>query len=285
MNTTILKSKTIVDSLYSELQFDIKNFNEKYGRPPCLSTILVGKDPASSIYVKKKGETCLRLGIAHKDFNLLENATESSLVEIIEKLNHDNTVDGILVQKPLPKHINERAIFDLIIPQKDVDCFSPTNVGLLNQGRPLYLPCTPAGIMTMLEKNKINPAGMNALIVGRSDIVGKPMASLLLSANATVTIAHSKTKDLADHIALSDLVIAAIGKPKFLTGKLPWKKNCVVIDVGINRTQNGICGDVDFESVKDKVYAITPVPGGVGPTTIAMLMVNTVRSALLHCPK
>jgi methylenetetrahydrofolate dehydrogenase (NADP+)/methenyltetrahydrofolate cyclohydrolase len=240
----------------------------------------VGDDPASQVYVKKKGEMCAALGYGHKDHKLPSNTPQEKLFELVRQLNADDSVDGILVQKPLPSQINERMIFDALDPLKDVDCFSPQNVGLLAQGRGVIAPCTPAGVMEILAHYKINPKGMNALVVGRSDIVGKPMAQLLLKADATVTIAHSRTEDLAAHVAQSNLVVAAIGRPQMMDGDLPWRPDAVVIDVGINRLPSGkLAGDVKYDAVAPKVRAITPVPGGVGPMTIAMLMANTLALA------
>jgi methylenetetrahydrofolate dehydrogenase (NADP+)/methenyltetrahydrofolate cyclohydrolase len=280
---THLKAAPVAESVYWRVGLAAQAVRTASGHSPTLATILVGADPASQVYVRKKGEMCQKLGLGHRDVPLPANTSEQKLVEIVHALNQDAEVDGILVQKPLPKQIAESAIFDLIAPEKDVDCFSPTNVGLLAQGRAQLLPCTPAGILEILRHYSINLAGKNALVIGRSEIVGKPMALLLLQAHATVTIAHSKTKDLAACIAAADIVVAATGKPKFLTGSLPWKREAVVIDVGINRTTDGkLCGDVDFDAVAPKVAAITPVPGGVGPMTIAMLMVNTVRAARLR---
>lgn len=276
-----LLAKPVEETLYERLRTRIQKLSVK----PGLATVLVGEDPASQVYVRKKGEMCVKLGMQYKDHKLQSKTTQKELEALIDKLNADPNVHGILVQSPLPKPLDERAIYDRIDPKKDVDCFHPANVGLLSQGRARFLPCTPAGVMKILEHYKISLAGLNALVVGRSDIVGKPMAALLLQANATVTTAHSKTKDLARHISEADLVVAAIGKTRFLGGELPWKRDAVVIDVGINRdaASGKLCGDVDFAAVSPKVRAITPVPGGVGPMTIAILMENTVRSAELAC--
>lgn len=267
--------------VYERLSKAAKFCKEKSGHVPTLATILVGEDPGSQIYVRKKGEMCAKLGLGHRDYKFDADISEAALLNTVRTLNADNSIDGILVQSPLPKHINSATVYDLIDPTKDVDCFSAHNVGLLSQGRGKLLPCTPAGVMEILKYYKLDVAGKKALVVGRSDIVGKPMAMLLLQANATVTTAHSKTKDLAKEIADADVVVAAIGRAKFLTGDLPWKKSAVVLDVGINRLDTGkVVGDVEFDAVSTKVAAITPVPGGVGPMTIAMLMVNTVRAGL-----
>ncbi|MBI3543440.1 MAG: bifunctional 5,10-methylenetetrahydrofolate dehydrogenase/5,10-methenyltetrahydrofolate cyclohydrolase [Deltaproteobacteria bacterium] len=278
-----LKAEPVANEVYARVTRAAQLVREKTGHSPTLATVLVGEDPASQVYVRKKGEMCHKLGLGHRDYKLLPDVTQDVLFDTVRKLNADPEVDGILVQSPLPKGLDEAAVFDLIDPKKDVDCFSPYNVGLLSQGRGTLLPCTPAGVMEILRHNKIDIAGKRALVVGRSDIVGKPMALLLLHAHATVTVAHSKTRDLAACVAESDIVVAAIGRARFLKGDLPWKKDAVVIDVGINRTPEGkLCGDVAFDEIAPKVAAITPVPGGVGPMTIAMLMVNTVRAAMLR---
>lgn len=275
-----LESKPVAAAYYAQLENRIAAVKKRRGYAPALATVLVGEDPASQIYVSKKGEMCAKLGLGHQDFKLSANATEKELLELVTLLNADKRVDGILVQRPMPKQINESRVLDAIDPRKDVDCFSPANVGYLAQGRGKLLPCTPAGAMEILNYFKIDIAGKNALVVGRSDIVGKPMGMLLLQANATVAYAHSKTKDLPSLIAWADIVVAAIGRAHFLGGDLPWKKNAVVIDVGINRREDKkVVGDVDFAAVSKKVSAITPVPGGVGPMTIALLMGNTVRAA------
>ena len=274
----LLKAKSVEEEIYSRIRAQLKTLSVK----PTLATVLVGEDSGSQVYVRKKGEMCIGLGMGHRDFKLPATTAQKELLKIVDELNEDRSVHGILVQRPLPRGLDETEIFDRISAKKDVDCFSPENVGLLSQGRPRFLPCTPAGIMEIFRHYKIDIAGKNALVIGRSDIVGKPMSMLLLQANATVTIAHSRTNDLASHVAAADIVIAAIGRAKFLTADLPWKKSAVIIDVGMNRdpvTQK-LCGDVDFEKVSALVSAITPVPGGVGPMTIAMLMQNTLRAAL-----
>lgn len=276
----ILKAKPVANGVYERVTRAVESLRARTGHTPTLATVLVGEDPASQVYVRSKGEMCKKLGMGHRDYKHPANISQEVLMDTVRKLNEDPSVDGILVQKPLPKGLSEQAVFDLIDPLKDVDCFSPSNVGLLAQGRGRLLPCTPAGCMEILKHYKIDPAGKDALVVGRSEIVGKPMSYLLLGANATVTTAHSKTKNLAEYVERADIVVAAIGRPKFMGGDLPWKKSAVVLDVGINRDSEGkLCGDVDFDQVSLKVGAITPVPGGVGPMTIAMLMVNTVRAA------
>lgn len=279
----ILKAKPVAEDVYARVTRTKDFIREKTGHLPTLATVLVGEDPASQIYVRRKGEMCEKLGLGHKDFKLPSSTSQAELISLVKKLNADDSIDGILVQKPLPKHLSEAEVFDLIDPSKDVDCFSPYNVGLLSQGRGTLLPCTPAGIMEIFKYYKIDVSGKNALIIGRSEIVGKPMAMLLLKANATVTMAHSKTKNLESLVEQADIVVAAMGRHKFLQGSLAWKRDCVVIDVGMNRSEDGIlAGDVDFDAVQNKVRAITPVPGGVGPMTIAMLMVNTLRATMLR---
>ncbi|MBI2605445.1 MAG: bifunctional 5,10-methylenetetrahydrofolate dehydrogenase/5,10-methenyltetrahydrofolate cyclohydrolase [Deltaproteobacteria bacterium] len=287
----LLSGKPVAEAVQARAKSAIDAFRKKTGRAPALATVLVGDDPASAIYVRKKGEMCARLGLGHRDFRLPASAKQAELEKLIRELNADAAIDGILVQKPLPKQLDGQAVFDLLDPAKDVDCFSPHNAGLLAQGRARLLPCTPAGVMEILRHYKIAVEGKTALVIGRSDIVGKPMAVLLTLANATVTVAHSKTRDLAEHVALADIVVAAMGKNRFLKGSLAWKKGCVVIDVGMHRGSVGslaassggkLSGDVDFDTVAPKVAAITPVPGGVGPMTIAMLMANTVRAAFVR---
>ncbi|MBI3558488.1 MAG: bifunctional 5,10-methylenetetrahydrofolate dehydrogenase/5,10-methenyltetrahydrofolate cyclohydrolase [Deltaproteobacteria bacterium] len=278
-----LKAEPVSNEVYARVSRAAESIRAKTGHAPTLATVLVGVDPASQVYVKRKGEMAAKLGMGHRDYKFEANISQDLLMDTVRKLNADPEVDGILVQRPLPKHLDESKVFDLIDPTKDVDCFSPHNVGLLVQGRCKLLPCTPAGIMEIIRHYKIEITGKNALVVGRSDIVGKPMAMLLLHSHATVTTAHSKTRDLAACVAEADIIVAAIGRVKFMTGNLPWKKSAVVIDVGINRNEaSKLCGDVDFDAVAPKVAAITPVPGGVGPMTIAMLMVNTVRAALMR---
>lgn len=276
----ILSSKPVAAGVYTRLEADVASFARRHGRTPSLTTVLVGEDPASQVYVGKKGEMCRKLGFGHKDHKLPATTTQAELMALVKRLNEDDGIDGILVQKPLPKPLNESAVFDAINPLKDVDCFHPANVGLLCQGRPVVKPCTPAGVMEILAHYGIPLRGARALVVGRSDIVGKPMGMMLLKEDATVTYAHSRTKDIPALIAESDIVVAAIGRAKFLGEGLPWRRDSIVIDVGVNRLPDGkLAGDVDYEKVLPLVKAITPVPGGVGPMTIAMLMVNTLSAA------
>jgi methylenetetrahydrofolate dehydrogenase (NADP+)/methenyltetrahydrofolate cyclohydrolase len=241
---------------------------------------MVGNDKSSQIYVKNKSLACQNVGIEFDEFLLDENTTEYELLELINKLNYDKTVNGILLQSPVPKHININKAFALISPEKDVDGFNPINIGNFIIGEDCFIPCTPYGIMRLLKEYQISLEGKNAVIMGRSNIVGKPMIQCLLSQNATVTVCHSKTQNIANIVKNADIVISAIGKPNFITENMI-KDGAVVIDVGINRLQNGkIVGDVEFENVEKKASFITPVPGGVGPMTIAMLLENVVKATI-----
>lgn len=247
-----------------------------------LAVIIVGDDPASKVYVNNKKKACEKLGITSYECVLPESTTQEELMQTVKELNERADVNGILCQLPLPKHLDSNAVIDAIAPEKDVDCFSPTNVGLLNIGRGRLSPCTPAGIMDMLEYKNISVSGKHCVVIGRSNIVGKPMSALLLAADATVTVCHSKTQNLKEITKTADVLIAAVGRPKFVTADMV-KDGAVVIDVGIHRTESGkLCGDVDFDSVEPKASYITPVPGGVGPMTIARLMRNTVTAAKLQ---
>lgn len=249
------------------------------GINPCLAVIIVGENPASKVYVNNKKKSCAELGIESLEYALPEETTEEELLKIIDELNNNENVDGILCQLPLPSHICEKNIINSISPEKDVDAFHPENVGHIMIGDYTFLPCTPAGVMEMLKEYEIDVAGKNCVVVGRSNIVGKPMTMLLLKENATVTVCHSRTKDLASFTRQADVLVSAVGKPGLITDDMV-KENAVVIDVAINRLENGkLCGDVDFENVKEKASFITPVPGGVGPMTIAVLMKNTVTAA------
>ena len=250
----------------------------KNGVEPCLAVIIVGDDPASRVYVNNKKKKCAVVGIKSLEFALPAQTTQRELLELIERLNQNSLVNGILCQLPLPEHIDEKAVIEAIDPQKDVDCFCDVNVGKLWTGNAVFLPCTPAGVMEMLRQYNIEVSGKNCVIVGRSNIVGKPLAALMLQNNATVTVCHSKTGNLASVCRSADILVAAVGRAKFITADMV-RENAVVIDVGINRDENGkLCGDVDFDAVKDKASFITPVPGGCGPMTIAMLMQNTVKA-------
>ena len=248
------------------------------GKEPCLAVILVGNDPASSIYVNNKKKACEYCNIKSLSYELPEETTEKELLDLIEKLNNDASVDGILVQLPLPKHIDEDKVIAAIDPLKDVDGFHVKNVGSLCIGKPVLVSCTPAGVIELLKRSNVEISGKRCVVIGRSNIVGKPMALLMLSENATVTICHSRTKDLEAVCKEADILIVAIGKPRFIDSKYV-KDGAVVIDVGIHRDENNkICGDVNFDDVKDKVSKITPVPGGVGPMTIAMLISNVITA-------
>lgn len=245
---------------------------------PKLAVIMVGDDQASKVYVKNKSKACEDVGIEYEEHLLSSKTTREELLELIEKLNNDETVHGILVQSPLPEGLNANEAFRTISPKKDVDGFHPINVGKLSLNQDCFVSCTPYGIVKMLESYNISIEGAHAVIIGRSNIVGKPLAKCLLNKNATVTVCHSKTKNLKEITKQADILIAAIGKPKFVTADMV-KDGATVIDVGINRTEEGLLGDTDFEAIKEKAAYITPVPGGVGPMTIAMLMNNVVKAA------
>lgn len=255
---------------------------ERLARTPGLAVVLVGENPASQIYVRGKARDCEECGIRCMDFRLPAQTTESELLTLIAELNGRADVDGILVQLPLPEGIRERRVLEAIAPEKDVDAFHPENVGRLVQGQARYLPCTPAGVMELLRAAGVDPAGRRAVIVGRSNIVGKPMALLLLQANATVTVCHSRTPDLADECRRADILISAVGRRGLITADMI-KPGAAVVDVAMNRDEDGkLCGDVDFAAACDVAAHITPVPGGVGPMTRAMLMENTLRAARLR---
>ncbi len=275
----IIDGKALSQKIKDELKIKVENFYNTYGRKITLAVILVGDNPASQVYVRNKITATEYVGMKSLSFKLPESATEKDVEEVVNALANDKGVDGILVQLPLPKHLDESKILNLIPSSKDVDGFLAENVGKLLLGEPSTVACTPFGVMKMFESEKIDLAGKNAVVIGRSNIVGKPMALLLLKENCTVTICHSKTKNLKEVCANADVLVAAIGKPKFVTADMV-KAGAVVIDVGINRTEKGLVGDVDFEAVKDKASFITPVPGGVGPMTIAMLLENTYLSAV-----
>ena len=273
----LIDGKLISTQIKDELKAEVAALKEK-GIVPCLAVIQVGNDPASSVYVNNKKKACAYIGIESLSYELEENITQEELLTIIDELNHNDMVNGILVQLPLPKHINEEAVIKAITPKKDVDGFHPETVGNMCIGSKGFLPCTPAGVIQLLKRSNIAIEGKECVVIGRSNIVGKPMALLLLRENGTVTITHSRTKDLKEITKRADILVAAIGKPKFVTEDYV-KEGAVVIDVGIHRNEdNKLCGDVDFDDVVDKVSAITPVPGGVGPMTIAMLMNNCVET-------
>lgn len=278
--TQIIDGKAISTAIKEELKVKVAKMKQN-GQNACLAVIQVGNDPASSVYVNNKKKACEFIGIESRAFELPESTTQEELLSIIKQLNEDENVNGILVQLPLPKHIDEDLVIKTISPTKDVDGFHPQSVGALCIGQEGYVSCTPAGIIQLLKRSNIEIAGKECVIIGRSNIVGKPMSLLMLRENATVTITHSKTKDLKEVCKRADILIVAIGRPKMITADYV-KEGAVVIDVGIHRNENNkLCGDVDFESVAPHCQAITPVPGGVGPMTIAMLMNNCVESASL----
>lgn len=277
---TIIDGKKTSTEIKNELKNQV-NILKKKNIEVCLCVIQVGADPASTIYVNNKKKACEYVGIKSLSYELSEDTSQEELLELINKLNERNDVHGILVQLPLPKHIDEDKIIDAISPNKDVDGFHPQSVGRLSIGQKGFVSCTPAGIVQLLKRYNISMEGKECVIIGRSNIVGKPMAMLMLRENATVTICHSRTKNLSEITRRADILIVAIGKSKFITNEHV-KEGAVVIDVGMHRNENNkLCGDVDYDDVIDKVSAITPVPGGVGPMTIAMLMYNCVESALM----
>lgn len=276
---TIIDGKKVSADIKNELREKVAKLKEN-NIEITLCVIQVGSDPASCVYVKNKKKACEDIGINSISYELPEETTQKELIDLIQELNNRPDVNGILVQLPLPKHIDENVIINTISPEKDVDGFHPINVGNLSIGQKGMISCTPAGIIQLLKRYNISIEGKECVIVGRSNIVGKPMAMLMLRENATVTICHSRTKNLAEVTKRADILIVAMGKPKFINGDYV-KEGAVVIDVGIHRNENNkLCGDVDFDDVVDKVSAITPVPGGVGPMTIAMLMYNCVETAV-----
>ena len=293
MTAQIIDGKAIGAKVQEEVRQAVAEMKEEYDYTPGLATVLVGEDPASSTYVGMKQRTCEKLGIRSIGHKLEADATQEEVEGLVRELNADPNVNGILVQLPLPKHLNEEAVLNAIDLEKDVDGFHPVNIGrLAMKGRdPLFVPCTPAGCMRLLKESGVNPSGKEAVIVGRSNIVGLPMAMLLQKANATVTICHSRTKDLAAHTREADILVAAIGWAEMITGDMV-KPGATIIDVGINQKEDAtkksgyrLVGDVDYESAKEVAGLITPVPGGVGPMTIALLMENTLRAAQIALSK
>ncbi len=263
----------------ASIRAEIKAETEKMSVRPGLAVILVGNDPASQVYVRNKNKACEEVGFYSEMYTLPEETEMEDLLGLIDQLNHSPQIHGILVQLPLPKHLDEEKVILAISPEKDVDAFHPVNVGKIMIGNHSFLPCTPAGVMELLSRSGIDVSGKECVVIGRSNIVGKPQAMLLLHANGTVTVCHSRTKNLAEICARADILVSAIGRAKFVTPDMV-KEGAVVIDVGINRDENGkLCGDVDFENVAPKTSFITPVPGGVGPMTITMLMKNTLTAA------
>jgi len=281
----IISGKEIGDQIKEELKAEIAELKEKHGVTPGLTVILVGEDPASQVYVKNKGLACEKVGIASFEHRLPADTSEEDLLKLIDEQNADDKVHGILVQLPLPKHIDEKKVLNRIDPDKDVDGFHPVNVGRLMIGEPVFLPCTPAGIQELIVRSGTETEGAEAVVVGRSNIVGKPIAMMLVQkakgANCTVTMVHTRTKDMKAHTSRADILIVAAGKARAITGDMI-KKGATVIDVGINRLEEGLVGDVDFESAKEVAGKITPVPGGVGPMTITMLLKNTIKSAKMR---
>ncbi len=290
MAAQIIDGNKIAAQIRGELEKEIKDLKAKSNVTPGLAVVLVGENPASQQYVKNKNKAAHEIGIYSEQHSLSKDAPEAELLSLVEKLNADPKLHGILVQLPLPKHIDEKKVLNLIHPDKDVDGFHPMNLGRMMVGEPGYLPCTPHGVVKMLAYSGYKPAGKHVVVVGRSNIVGKPVANMLLQkaaeADATVTVCHSRTKDLPAHCRRADILVAAVGRPRFITGDMV-KPGAVVIDVGINRLREGpdagkLCGDVDFEAARERASLITPVPGGVGPMTITMLLDNTLRAAISH---
>ncbi len=287
MTAKLLDGAATALQIQEEIRERVTGFFDASGRNPTLAAVLVGEDPASAVYVRNKERACRRVGINSQLHRLDSDTSTAQLVDLVAQLNEDADVSGILVQLPLPRHIDALQVLDLIDPSKDVDAFHPTNVGLLSQGRPRFLPCTPHGVLQVLSRNRISISGKRAVVIGRSDIVGKPLAMLMGArdshlgpemCNATVTVCHSRTPDLPEVCRQADILVAAIGRAKFVTADMV-KPEAVVVDVGINRTDQGLVGDVDFEPVRHVASYITPVPGGVGPLTVTMLLENTLQAA------
>ena len=280
MSAVRMDGKMVSAKVRGSILEEVNGLKDK-GVRPGLAVIIVGEDPASKVYVRNKERACEECGFYSEKYALPEETTQEELLGLIDELNHNPHIDGILCQLPVPKHINEQAIIDAISPEKDVDAFHPINVGKIMVGNFDFLPCTPAGVMQLLEEYDIDPNGKNCVVIGRSNLVGKPMAMLLLHKNGTVTICHSRTKNLKEVCAQADILVAAVGKADFVTADMV-KEGAVVIDVGMNRKDGKLCGDVAFDEVNEKASYLTPVPGGVGPMTITMLMKNTLKAAKLH---
>lgn len=277
----LISGKAVSAALRTQIREETAALRENHGIHPGLAVVLVGNDPASQIYVRNKQKACEEVGFRAFEYRLNENSTQEQLLDLIRVLNKDDKVHGILVQLPLPKHIDEQTVILTIAPEKDVDAFHPMNVGRIMIGNYEFLPCTPAGVMELIDSTGVDLNGTNCVVVGRSNIVGKPMAMLLLHRNATVTICHSRTRNLAEVCAGADILVSAVGKPHFIRADMV-KDGAVVIDVGMNHDENGkLCGDVEFAEVEPKASYITPVPGGVGPMTITMLLKNTLHAAKL----
>lgn len=281
MSAVIMDGKALAEKVKAQIREKVS----KLRRQPGLAVILVGDNPASQVYVRNKERDCAQCGIMCYDYHLPQDASQEDVLDLVEKMNNYGAVDGILVQLPLPEQIDERVVLEAIAPDKDVDAFHPENVGRIMQGQAYYKPCTPAGVMEILHEYGIDPAGKHCVVVGRSNIVGKPMAMLLLHENATVTICHSRTPDLKAQCLQADILVSAVGKTGLITADMV-KPGAVVIDVAMNRNEAGkLCGDVDFAAVSQVASYITPVPGGVGPMTRAMLMENTYKAAKCRIPK
>ena len=277
----MIDGKKVSVAVRARVAQEVAELKER-GVHPGLAVVIVGDDPASRVYVNNKKKACAEVGIYSEEYALPAQTTMEQLLDLVKELNQKETISGILVQLPLPRHLDEKAVIEAIDPKKDVDAFHPSNVGRIMIGDYHFLPCTPAGVMELLHSEGISPAGKDCVVIGRSNIVGKPMAMLLLHENGTVTICHSKTCDLVEKCRRADILIAAVGKAKFVTADMV-KPGAVVIDVGMNRDENGkLCGDVDTAAVAQAASYLTPVPGGVGPMTIAMLMQNTLRAAKLQ---
>ncbi len=278
MSGKIIDGKAVSAALREQIKAQAQELAAK-GIVPGLAVVIVGEDPASQVYVRNKEKACAEVGFYSEKYALPEQTTQQELLELVERLNQDPKIHGILVQLPLPKHLDEKGVIAAISPEKDVDAFHAVNVGKIMQGDYRFLPCTPAGIMELIHAAQVSVEGKECVVIGRSNIVGKPMAMLLLHENGTVTICHSRTRNLAEVTRRADILVAAVGKAKFVTKDMV-KPGAVVIDVGMNRDENGkLCGDVDFEAVSQIADAITPVPGGVGPMTITMLLKNTLTAA------
>jgi methylenetetrahydrofolate dehydrogenase (NADP+)/methenyltetrahydrofolate cyclohydrolase len=280
MTARLIDGKQISKTVREQIRQEVTDFTATHGILPHLAAVLVGDDPASQVYVRNKERACATAGMQSTLHRMPESATQAELLALVQQLNADPSVHGILVQLPLPEHIDATPVLDAVLPSRDVDCFHPENVGLMLQGRPRFLPCTPHGIMQMLQHENIETRGRHAVVIGRSDIVGKPMAAMLMQRgiDATVTVCHSRTQNIAGIAASADILIAAVGIPEFVRGNFV-KPGSIVIDVGINRVDDRLVGDVAFEEAVEKAAAITPVPGGVGPMTIAMLLRNTLTAA------
>lgn len=278
----IIDGKKVSAQVKQEVKNETELLKKEYSITPGLAVVIVGDDPASRVYVNNKKKACELVGFHSEEYALSAETTQEELLSLVKELNEKKDINGILVQLPLPKHLDDKAVIEAINPLKDVDAFHAVNVGKIMLGEYDFLPCTPAGVMEMLHYYNIEVSGKNCVVIGRSNIVGKPMGMLLLHENGTVTICHSRTKNLAEVCSRADILVAAVGKPKFVTADMV-KEGAVVIDVGMDRDENGkLCGDVDFENVKDKCSYITPVPGGVGPMTIATLMKNTIKAAKIQ---